>query len=53
MKEFTVDYISALTKVVNETRDKLFDCMKWKKKLPLSDGDVRIVMEVANNQEIK
>lgn len=45
MKEYTIDYISNLTQKVNETRSKLFEIMKWEQKLPLSDGDVRIVLE--------
>ena len=53
MEDFTVDYIEKLTKAVNKKRDELFKKMEWKKGPSLNEGDVRIVMEVANNQEFK
>lgn len=46
MKEYTVDQIAKLTKRVNKNRSKLYDCMKhWKRRPPLTESDVRMVLE--------
>ena len=45
MKEYTVEEVVKLTKKVNENRSKLYSCMKhWKKKPPLTEFDVRMVL---------
>ena len=49
MKEYTVDYITNLTKKVNELRNELYKCMKWGGAPQLSEGDVRMVLEVESD----
>jgi hypothetical protein len=50
MKEYTVEQITELTKKVNENREKLYDCMGWEKKPPLTKGDIRMVLETNDVQ---
>lgn len=50
---YTVDQITRLTKEANQNRDKLFQSMGWKKKAPLTEGDIRIVLETEANMFIQ
>ena len=45
MEEYTVVYISELTKKVNENREDLYKTMGWGPAPKLSEGDVRMVLE--------
>lgn len=45
MKEYSIEYISELTKKVNKNREDLYKTMKWGTAPKLSEGDVRMVLE--------
>ena len=53
MKEFTIDYTTNLTKKINDTRSQLYKILKWGEAPKLSEGDVRIVLEVYEEEKIK
>jgi len=53
MKEFTVSYISGLTKRINETSCKLYETMGWGRSPRISEADVRLVLEVEHNTALE
>lgn len=53
MHAYTVEEFEAITEKVNEKRNNLFDEMGWERKSRLTVGDIRTVLEVAQELSIK